>query len=291
MEMYTLANAQLTVSVSDAGAELRSVRDNISGYEYMWQADPAYWGRTAPILFPVVGNYRDKTSYYNGKKYKLGQHGFARDTEFWLFAHSPTELWFAIKDSEETREVYPFRFMLAIGYRLEGRRLTVSYHVHNRDSGRIYFSIGAHPAFNCSLSSDRLIFDTQKDVVCGILGEGGTLSTRKKTLNLAPEGEGGSLALSPALFDEDALILERDQTHKVSLVTGENKRLVELSFQAPVLGIWSPAGKNAPFVCIEPWYGRTDRADFNQKLEEREWSNCLGTGEDFIQSFTMDFGS
>ena len=290
MEICTLSNEQLTVAVSDMGAELRSVKDNATGYEYMWQADPAYWGRTAPVLFPVVGSYRDKTSFYDGKKYTLGQHGFARDSEFWLFAHSPTELWFAIKDSPATKEHYPFRFMLAVGYRLEGRKVTVSFHVHNRDTRCIYFSLGAHPAFNCPLSSSRLLFDTQQDLKSGILGAGGTLSSREKLLHLVSEGDCGALPLSPSLFDEDALILEHNQAHRVSLVTEENKKLVDVAFEAPVFGIWSPAGKDAPFVCIEPWYGRCDSEDFSGSLKEREYGQVLEASEGFSVCYEILVG-
>lgn len=50
---------------------------------------------------------------------------------------------------------------------------------------------------------------------------------------------------------------------------------------APLFGIWSPAGKHAPFVCIEPWYGRCDRVGFCQELSEREYGNVLEASETF----------
>ena len=52
MADYILKNSELTVTVSSAGAEIRSVKDNATGQEYMWQADPAFWGWTSPNLFP-----------------------------------------------------------------------------------------------------------------------------------------------------------------------------------------------------------------------------------------------
>lgn len=42
-----------------------------------------------------------------------------------------------------------------------------------------------------------------------------------------------------------------------------------------------------PFVCIEPWYGRSDKEDFSKKLEEREWGNELEAGEVFEKSYQI----
>ena len=51
-DMKTLSNSELTIKVSPHGAELCSIlRD---GKEYLWQADPAFWKRHSPVLFPIV---------------------------------------------------------------------------------------------------------------------------------------------------------------------------------------------------------------------------------------------
>ena len=81
---YQLKNERLTLTVDSHGAELRSLVRNADGKELMWQADPAYWGRTSPVLFPFVGGTKEKTYYFNGTKYAANQHGFARDEEFEL---------------------------------------------------------------------------------------------------------------------------------------------------------------------------------------------------------------
>ena len=76
----------------------------------LWQADPAYWKRHAPVLFPNVGrNYKDIWRL-NGKEYPSRQHGFARDSEFICTDITDTSLTFVLKSSEETLNVYPFAF-------------------------------------------------------------------------------------------------------------------------------------------------------------------------------------
>jgi galactose mutarotase-like enzyme len=145
--MEQIKNEYLTVEVSSLGAELQSVKD-ANGKEYLWQADPAYWNRHSPILFPIVCGLWKDTYRTEGGTYKLGRHGFARDTEFKLIAKSDTKVTFALNESEETLKNYPYKFNLAITYRLDGNKIRVIWHVENTDSKEIHFQIGGHPAFN-----------------------------------------------------------------------------------------------------------------------------------------------
>ena len=283
MAVYTLENAQVKMSVKSAGAELISLIDKATGYEYMWCGDPAFWGRVSPVLFPVVGQYKDKTSYYDGQAYTMGQHGFARDMEFELESQTEDEIWFSLADSPESHEKYPFDFLLCCGYRLEGRSVHMMWKVKNTDARTMYFSIGAHPAFNCPMDGTwKLRFDTDAPLTVGIL-ENGVLSDRQKTLVL----ENGLYPITNDLFDDDALIVENDQAHNVAILNAEGKAVVEVDFQSHLFGVWSPVKKNAPFVCIEPWYGRSDRAGFDQKLENREYGNVLESGGEFEAEYLI----
>ena len=67
-------------SVSNHGAELQSLQKD--GKEYLWHGDATYWGRRSPILFPMVGKVYGGVFHVEGKEYPMGQHGFARDSEF-----------------------------------------------------------------------------------------------------------------------------------------------------------------------------------------------------------------
>ncbi len=292
MAEFILRNEKLQLTVAEHGAEIRSLVRSSDGREMMWQADPVFWGRTSPILFPLVGNYRDKTSYYDGKAYQMSQHGFARDMDFVpeQGRAAENELWFVLTDAEATQEKYPFAFRLTVGYELQGDTVIVHWKVKNTDARKMYFSIGGHPAFGCDLNRSYLLFEKNGQTVtealtCNVIeGDGsGCLSDRQKKLDLSA----GCLAMSDALFAEDALIIEDQQADAVTLLDAEKKQLLTVSFEAPLFGIWSPVGKHAPFVCIEPWYGRCDRVDFGQALEEREYGNVLESGEEFSVSYQI----
>ncbi|MCR5770474.1 MAG: aldose 1-epimerase family protein [Butyrivibrio sp.] len=291
--LYNISNEELTVSVDSSGAEIRSVKDK-SDYEYMWQADPTYWKRTSPVLFPLVGNYKDKESVYNGKTYVMSQHGFARDMEFQLVDSSKDSIVFRLEDNEDTLKKYPFKFMLEVEYVLNEKSISVNWRVSGKDEDVIYFSIGAHPAFNCTLEDSYLTFSKEKGasksapskekLVSYVLNSEGLITSKTNDYAL----DDGKLHLSNELFAGDALVIEDIQARSVSLFEND-KRIVTVDFDAPLFGLWSPAGKNAPFMCIEPWYGRADGEDFDKTLENRKYGNMLKAGDVFEEGYTMTF--
>lgn len=144
--MKTLKNTALTLDISLHGAELTSIRDSF-GREFLWQADPAFWKRHSPVLFPIVGSLWDKHFRVNGREYEMGQHGFARDMDFRLVSERDDEMWFELNSSPETLAKYPYKFTLRIGYRLEANKIHVMWEVSGDDSQTMWFQIGAHPAF------------------------------------------------------------------------------------------------------------------------------------------------
>ena len=281
-KLYTLENEQIRIRVNTHGAELVSLIDKETGREYMWSGDEHYWNRVSPVLFPLVGNYRDHQMTCEGKVYESGQHGFARDMEFALASKMNDELWFVLASNEETLKRYPYQFSLMIGYRITGRKVRVMWNVMNHDNRMIYFSIGGHPAFLSPVEGAAIEFDVHGPITAGVL-EDGLLSDRTKSFAL----DGGRMALSYDIFQEDALIFEDQEIRRAALLDPDGTKVLELLFNSPLLGIWTPVGKNAPFVCIEPWYGRTDRSSFAGELSEREWGNALKPSEVFSTHYDI----
>ena len=143
--MKTLSNDKISIEIANHGAELTSIMANEQ--EYLWQGDPKYWGRHSPVLFPIVGRVWDNQYKNEGAIYKLGQHGFARDMDFQLTYEEDNAVVYTLESNEETMKVYPFPFVLEIGYRLKGNRIEVMWSVQNCGDKDLYFQIGAHPAF------------------------------------------------------------------------------------------------------------------------------------------------
>lgn len=289
MGIYTLKNDNLAVMVVSLGAEIMSIRDCVTGQEYMWNANPLYWKRTSPILFPLVGNYKNKEVRYKDRIYSLPQHGFARDMEFELISLAQDEIWFGLSSTPDTMERYPFPFRLEVGYVVRDHRVNVIWRVKNVGKDTMYFSVGGHPAFACPANigdkqSDHWLYFEGKDQITSRMIRDGVATDEIITYPL----DNGYLRITEDLFDNDALVVENHQAQKVSLCRPDQKPYVTVSFDAPLFGVWSVPGKTAPFVCIEPWYGRCDHQNFEGTLEEREWGNALEAGAEFEASYTIE---
>ena len=287
---YKLKNEMLMVTVDSFGAELTSIVDK-NGTEYLWCGDSKYWGRHSPVLFPVVGKPKDGKFTYDGKEYAMGQHGFARDMEFICTKQDTAEIWFKLNSTEETLEKYPFAFCLEIGYLLIENMVKVMWKVTNCEQEKdMHFSIGAHPAFMCPLNEreEKIAYSIQMDAKDKVdyyflNAQNGLLVDKKYELAL----DYGIHKIDEGFFDESAYVIENSQVSEVSLVNPQGKAYITVKFDAPLVGIWSPEKKNAPFVCIEPWYGRCDKEVFSGTLEEREWSNQLWVNEVFEAAYDI----
>ena len=60
--MQYLENDRIKIAVADHGAELCSIYDKKRGHEVVWQADPKYWNRHAPVLFPFSALFNFSSS-------------------------------------------------------------------------------------------------------------------------------------------------------------------------------------------------------------------------------------
>ena len=302
--MKTISNSILDISVEEHGAELSSIRCN--GREYLWGAYPEFWKRHSPVLFPIVGSVWNGMYTSHGETFKMGQHGFARDMDFKLIREEEDYLEYELNSSDETLSKYPYPFILRIGYKIEGKNIIVIWKVVNPSDNDMYFQIGAHPAFYWPLLSDEMVengVDAMKaelaknddrgyfyfpekpqEIVRTLITEGGCVDVNKKqSLKLSD----GYLPLTTETFNHDALVLENDQVHEVTLCDKDKKPYLTLSWDAPLVGLWSPPKKNAPFVCIEPWYGRADRANYKGNFEEKDWIQHLEGHGQFEAKYTI----
>lgn len=276
MAYFQISNDKITIQADSMGAELKSLKRVADAKEYLWQGNPTYWRRTSPVLFPIVGALKNGCYRIGDEEYPMGQHGFARDMEFQLKSQVASEIWFSLRSDEKTLAVYPYPFLLEIGYELAGSTVIVKWRVSNPEEEPIWFSIGGHPAFLCPIDPGtdqtqyKLSFDEKEQIVSSCI-EDGLLGKDKKTYRLRD----GLLPITADLFDGDALVVENDQAHSVSLMKPDGTPYLTVDFDAPLFGIWSPPKKKAPFICIEPWYGRCDSVDFAGTFQDREWGQTL----------------
>lgn len=299
----TLTNGLLTIAVEEHGAELSSLR--CGNREYLWQADPAFWKRHSPVLFPIVGAVWGGAFRTGGVEYPMGQHGLARDLDFRLIRQSADEVQYELLSTSDTLQRYPYPFRLVIGYRLDGHRVRVSWQVENPGTAPLSFQIGAHPAFYWPMLTDAQIAEgvpamlspladsdqrgffrltaDQSRLPLSVITQGGCVGAAGE-VQLDAEGY---LPLDVHTFDRDALILEDSHVSRVTICRQDRTPYLTLEFSSPLVGLWSPPGKRAPFVCIEPWYGRTDAVGYDGTYEDKPWMQHLAPGQTFAAYYDI----
>lgn len=284
-----LENERLCVEITELGAEILRVYDKKYGREVVWEADPAYWKRHAPVLFPNVGKTYRNTVLINGIHYPTSQHGFARDSMFKCTNSTRDSASFLLVSNEETKEVYPFDFELFITYTLEGNRLQVKWEVRNPSDETMYFTIGGHPAFRFAekdeVKSDYLLkFPGKSELKYILIDPAEAAADPEHVFTLPLEGE--CCPVTEEMFEKDALIFDGTQIEEVWLCHKDGTPYVGMECEGfPNFGIWSV--KDAPFVCLEPWMGRCDDEGFEKDISEKPGINRVEGGERFEKAYTI----
>jgi len=95
----------------------------------------------------------------------------------------------------------------------------------------------------------------------------------------------GKLPLNYSLFENDALIIKKLESKKIQILESDKPLLEVLLHDFPNLGIWTK--NNAPFICLEPWFGYSDTLQSNGNLLEKEGIIILSPGKTFQTSFAI----
>lgn len=289
--LYTLKNNDLTVMISDLGAELWSVQKN--GCEYIWTGDEEFWPSRAPLVFPVCGRFYEAKYMAKGKIFDLPCHGFIRPSTLVVTEHTDTSICLELDANEETMKVYPYDFKLKVWYILDGDRLTNRFEIINPSNEVLPATLGGHPGFNIPLCGEGsfedyyIEFENECSPDKFIFSERCLLTGNKEAF---PLEKGKILHLRHDLFDNDAIFLSRaDST--VTLKSEKTKRFVKLVYpDMPYLGIWHKPLMEAPYVCIEPWCGMPGYDEVMEDIEKRPDMFRIQPGSSKKVEFSMIFG-
>lgn len=278
-----LKNDLAVVEIKKLGAEVVSFKKLENDCEYMWNGDDKYWSGKAPVLFPIVCAVNNGEIKVDGQIHKVGNHGFARKSEFELIEESDTEAVYRLSYNENTLAMYPFKFNLYIHYTLEGTKLNIDYKVENVDNKEMYFQIGTHPGFNCPLGNDGKFEDYYLEFECNetlerlFMNDANVLINDKSEVVLKNKN---ILPLTRELFKDGALVFRNMNSKKIVLKSKASEKSVTLSYEKlSYLGLWQ--AKDAEFICIEPWHGIADVEGYSGEFKEKEMIIALQQGASF----------
>ena len=277
----TISNSILKASIKNAGAELFSLKSQDK--EFIWEGNPAFWGKHSPVLFPIVGTLKNNTYTVFGQEYQLPRHGFARDMEFLLINKTENSATFSLSSNPETLKKYPFEFELQLIYTLQVRTLDIEYKVINKNGTKMPFSIGAHPAIALPQNFENYSLKFEKEEVLQFsLLENDLVSNKTQIL----ETKGNSVALNYKLFENDALVFKTLESNSLTILEN-SKPYLKVDFEDfPSLGIWTK--EQAPFICIEPWFGYSDTPGNAGDLFEKEGILILDANQTFTSKFSLE---
>ncbi len=288
--LVSIENEALSVTVDTLGAQLRSILGK-NGCEYLWQGDPAYWAKQAPVLFPVIGRLEEKKHRVGEREYPMGIHGFAAGSEFAVSDHRAASLTLTLQQSSETLSVYPFAFSLEITYRLTGSTLEAVHRVTNRSGEIMAFAIGGHPGFRVPLEEGLAFEDycLEFSEVCAPERIGFTADTVLVSGKTEPYPleDGRRIRLRHDLFDDDAIILQ-NTSRQVTLKSSGGSRSVTVAYSdMAYLGFWHMPKRDAPYVCIEPWSALPGRSGIIEDFAKRPDFTKLAPGQSCENTFTV----
>lgn len=291
MTMTTIKSGDLAATVDSMGAQLTSL--TCAGAEYLWQADPAFWPRHAPILFPIVGCLRDGHAQSAQGPVTLARHGLARNMEHQVAKASDCSVTYQVESDAATREAFPFDWRLNMTYSVDGTSLTQRFRVTNTGEVDLPFTLGGHPAFNVPIPGAAgekfddyaLVFAEKWSPSIPVIDGKGIHDFGHMTCLMEDSRE---LALSHELIERHATLVFHDvPKNRVALVGKRSNHGVELEFPGfDYLGVWT-ASTESPFIAVEPWHGCADAYDERGVFEEKRSMMVLEPGASRELAFTV----
>lgn len=287
--MEKISNEFLSLCVSEQGAEIKELTRLSDNRQYIWEADPKFWDRSSPILFPAVGGLWNGEARFNGKVYHTPRHGFIRDVRFNVKEKTASSVTLEHNATEEQLKLYPFQYHFEVTYSLEGRTLNVVFKIQNCDARTMWFQIGGHPGFRLP------DFDPANEVHGYARLEGDVesiLHTGEQNCLIPGHFDppvlenNGMLALKSHTTGDSGLIFDHSQLRGVTLFDKHNQPFLHLSSEAPAFLLWAPA--EAPFICIEPWFGLCDYAGFEGDYSMRPYVNEAKPGQTWQGGFRVE---
>ena len=276
---FTIKNEKLTVTVSDKGAELQSIK-GVDRTEYLWQGDAAIWEDKAPNLFPYIARMTGGKYTVYGKEYEMKIHGFVMYTTLAVESQSEDAVTFRLDANEETKAQYPFDFTYRITYALQDNTLVTTTTVENHGEKRMFFGVGGHPGFNVPLESglafEDYYLEFAENAVPTRIGFSETcFLTGTDKLYVLEDGK--RIGLRHDLFDEDAIVLKH-MPRTVKLGSDKGTHSVTVTYpDFGFLGFWHMPRMEAPYVCIEPWSSLPSREGVVEDLAQQ--SDLIGLDE------------
>ncbi len=289
---FIIENEYLKVTVTDWGAQVKSVVRKCDGVEHMWQANPAVWGYHAPILFPYCGKLKDGKFEAKGRVYESpNQHGFGRTSTHTLVEQTREKIVLGLTESAETLATFPWKFRLLSIFTLENDTLHHTLQVENRDFESFSFGIGYHPGFGIPFDDQHtfadyeLRFSEMESPLCLGTAPKGLVNGQVYSLG----GNIDTIPVTAGMFDNDSHCMVNLKSKTLGLYEKDTGRGVVCNIENfPYCLIWSKPGV-PQFICIEPWNSLPSYEFGGTAWDEKPAAARIAPGESWSTTLSTAF--
>lgn len=238
--MLTISNQDTQVQIApERGAIVTSLK--VHGHELLFLNQATFDDPLAnvrggiPVLFPICGPLAGPDYEWQGQRYAMKQHGFARNLAWPVLEHSGDKLVLELVDTPETLAQYPFPFAYRLTFRALVDGLAIDQTVENRGAQAMPFQLGFHPYF---LAPDKPALRWRLPV--------------SRYQDHKSEA-GGPFQGFDFGADEIDWAFPEPGARRASFADPGRGLEVSLSYEEPyrTLVFWTL--KDQPFVCLEPW--------------------------------------
>lgn len=283
MSFLEISNDILKAKISLTGAELVSLNKCQNDHNWIWSAQEP-WQRSAPFLFPIVGRLKDDSYFFEGKKYHLSQHGFARDSVFEIVEQTSSSAKLRLLANPETLQIYPFKFELVISYWLEDSSLKMSCVLRNLEDKELLYNFGWHPGFVLPSQHQRIRLLTNGDLGDYHRLNNGLVAQEVFAMREIDNG----YDLTPSLFENDALIFLNNGASEFILRDESGAQIVLKTEKPPYFGLWTKDVKK--YICLEPWWGHADLVQQESQELDCKPGICALKDEVCLAQFEIHLG-
>lgn len=285
----TISNELFKITVNEMGAELVEIKSIETGNDYLHDGNPTWWKFHAPILFPIVGRNKDDLFKIEGKEYPICRHGFARISPFILEKVSDNVIRGTLSSDVITKKSFPYDFIFCVTYTLEYNKIITTFDIKNIGDKKMYFGLGGHPAFRCpivdgaSFDDYYLEFSEKETVKTSLVDlENGYFLAEDMDFLVNED----KIPLNYDLFSIDTIVLKNTKSNLVTLKSDKYKENLVFEYSDfPIIAFWTK--KDAPFLCIEPWFSHSDYTFFDKEHSSKDNFICLVPKDTFNASYSV----
>lgn len=274
-DFVTIASGASRARIALRGAELRSFV--VGGRERLWQADPAFWPKSAPILFPAVGRSAGAEIRVDGRAYPMPIHGFASTSAFVVESAGVDEATLVLADSPETRRHYPFAFRLSVTFAIAESRLAVRLDVTNTGDRPMPYAAGLHPAFlwpeRGTGEGAAIRFAADETPLVPVITPDGLFDTARRPVTIKDR----RMILSQDNLGSEAVVFLDAASRAVTFLPGDGTAIDVENEGFAHIALWTREG--APFLSIESWTGHGDAPGYSGEFDARPSITLLPPGE------------